>query len=668
MIDDIRLMKQMNINAVRTSHYPNRPEWYELCDRYGLYLVDEANIEAHGSDPYNPEKTLADKPEWKHAFMERTQRMLERDKNHPSIIIWSLGNETGYGQNFRDTYNWIKNRDTSRPVQCEDAGVHGLTDIYCPMYKSIEKIEKFAKSDDHRPLILCEYAHAMGNSVGNLQDYWTAIDSYEALQGGFIWDWVDQTFMKYDDEGNFYWAYGGDMRFAGVVNDSNFCANGLVQADRKLNPHIWEVKKVYQNIKFKAFDLKNGKVKLFNNYDFTNLSDFDFSWKIMSDGEILFWENLPEINLAPHDSTIIILNLPKIYFQPCTEYFLTISARLKSKSELLPKGHEVAFQQFKLPVFIKNKKNDIKSFPPIRLIQTKEEIFINGNDFDIKFDKQKAMLSSLVYNDKELILEGLKPNFWRAPTDNDLGNNMPARCACWENAGNNLKTQSINVKQVSNRQIEIDVVSEIEDLNSEYLTNYKIFGNAEIIVSSRIITNDSTLPELPRFGMSMILPKSFCNISWFGRGPHESYEDRKTGAPVGLYKASVWEQYFPYVRPQENGNKTDVRWLSLTDNEGVGLLVCGLPLISTSAHQFSMDELKHPGKQKPQRHRNDIKPGEIISLNIDFKQMGVGGDNSWGARTHPEYTLPAGEYFYSFRIRPFSKTENKEVDLSKIIY
>jgi beta-galactosidase len=668
MIQDISLMKQMNINAVRTSHYPNRSEWYELCDKYGLYLIDEANIEAHGSDPYNPEKTLADKPEWKHAFMERTQRMVERDKNHPSIIIWSLGNETGYGQNFKDTYNWIKSRDISRPVQSEDAGVHRLTDIYCPMYKSIEKIIMFAKSYDDRPLILCEYAHAMGNSVGNLQDYWTAIDNYKALQGGFIWDWVDQTFLKYDEEGNYYWAYGGDMGFAGVVNDSNFCANGLVQANRDFNPHIWEVKKVYQNINFKAYDLNIGKIKIFNNFDFTNLSEFDFSWKLMADGEVLFWETLPTINLVPHDSTLITLSLPRIDVQDGTEYFITINARTKSKSALLPTGHEIAYEQFKLPFFNKNQKIAPNNLPPMKLIQTEEEIILNGNGFDIKFDKKKGMLSSIVFNDKELIQEGLKPNFWRSPTDNDLGNNMPVRCGRWKNASNKLQTKKINIKEVSPQQIEIEVTSEIEEVNSEYFTKYTILGNSEIIVSSRIITHDSTLSELPRFGMSMILPKSFDKIAWFGRGPHESYQDRKTGAPIGLYEGNVWEQYFPYVRPQENGNKTDVRWLSLTDNEGVGILICGMPLISTSAHQFSMSELDHPGKHKPQRHRNDIKPGEIISLNIDYKQMGVGGDNSWGARTHPEYTLPAGEYSYSFRIRPFSKKESKETVLSKMVY
>jgi beta-galactosidase len=302
MIKDIQLMKQFNINAVRTSHYPNSSQWYELCDKYGLYIIDEANIEAHGSDPYNPEKTLTDKPEWNLAFIERTKRMVERDKNHPSIIGWSLGNETGYGQNFIDTYDWIKHRDPSRPVQSEDAGLTGKSDTYFPMYRTIEQLIKYARSADTKPLIMCEYAHAMGNSVGNLQDYWEIIERYPALQGAFIWDWVDQTFLKKDSQGREYWAYGGDMGYIGVQNDSNFCANGLVQADRALHPHIWEVKKVYQYIKVNPVDLEEGILEIINKHDFINLDNFIFHWQISENATRIKSGEFEITNLPAHSS------------------------------------------------------------------------------------------------------------------------------------------------------------------------------------------------------------------------------------------------------------------------------------------------------------------------------------------------------------------------------
>jgi beta-galactosidase len=583
MIRDIQLIKQFNINAVRCSHYPNRPEWYDLCDLYGMYVIDEANIEAHGSDPYNPEKTLANKPEWKHAFIERTRAMVERDKNHPSIIIWSLGNETGYGQNFKDTYNWIKERDPSRPVQSEDAGKTGLSDIYCPMYKSIDFIEQFAQSDDLRPLILCEYAHAMGNSVGNLQDYWDVIDKYPNLQGGFIWDWVDQTFLKYDKKGNNYWAYGGDMGESGVPDDSNFCANGLVQADRTLNPHIWEVKKVYQPIKFDAVDLSDGVINIVNKYDFTNLKNFRFKWEILADGKILHTDNIPTIEIEPHDSKMAFLSLPEINPKPGTEYFLKIKAFIRNDKNLVPANHLVAWEQFKLSYDNQPIQKNLKALQKISAQEYESLIVISGKNFKIIFDKQSGKITSYNFQGNELLRQGPKLNLWRPPTDNDLGNGMPARCAIWKDIAEiSFLEKSDVIKNDSNLKIKTLFVDSIS--YSKYQINYNFYRDGAIRITAFFNTKKINLPELPRIGLQLILPAEFDSLIWFGRGPHESYWDRKTGAAIDLYEGTVWEQYVPYVRPQENGNKTDVRWLALFNDNGIGLMAVGDPVFSSSVH------------------------------------------------------------------------------------
>lgn len=666
MIKDIQLMKQFNINAVRTSHYPNHPQWYELCDLYGLYVIDEANIEAHGSDPYNPEKTLADKPEWKHAFMERTQRMVERDKNYPSIIGWSLGNETGYGQNFKDTYEWIKQRDPSRPVQTEDAGLEGKSDIYVPMYRTISQITRFARSNDPRPLILCEYAHAMGNSVGNLQDYWDVIETYPSLQGGFIWDWVDQTFLKKDKDGTEFWAYGGDLGFVGVANDSNFCANGLVQADRSLHPHIWEVKKVYQNIKVIPIDLLTGKIEIKNKYDFINLDRFDFYWEILADDKIISEGNLANLNIPAHSKKLVDLDFPEIDPIPGTEYLFKISAKTKDTAPLIPQGHEVAWDQYKLPIYKDIEPVNMSSLPGMELNESESKIQIVGKSFSLIFDKKIGQLTSFQFKNVELIRTGPVANFWRAPTDNDLAYGMPQISKAWKTASNNQQLQKIEVKQLKEQLIEIDVATRLSGVESDYFTQYQIFGNGVVVIKNTMIPGELPLPELPRFGMTMTMPGDFKKISWYGRGPHESYWDRKTGAAVGVYSGTVWEQYHPYVRKQENGNKTDVRWIAIYNDNGIGLMAIGQPLISTSAHQFLNDDLRYIPRTN--RHGNKLNPRNLVTLNVDYKQMGVGGDTSWGwrAQPHPEYSLPPRVYSYDFMLRPFSLTNGELISISKI--
>ncbi len=669
MMKDIRLMKQFNINAVRTSHYPNVPRWYELCDRYGLYVVDEANIESHGMG-FHPDRTLANKLEWKEAHLERTVRMVERDKNHPSIIIWSLGNEAGNGVNFESTYAWIKRRDPSRPVQYEPAGIKPHTDIVCPMYKQIQHLEEYLSQGlGNRPLILCEYAHAMGNSVGNLQDYWDYFEKHRALQGGFIWDWVDQGLLKKNERGEEFWAYGGDFGPPGTPSDKNFLINGLVFPDRKLHPHIWEVKKVYQNIKVLPVDLKAGKVEIRNKYDFTNLNIFEATWMVMADDREIAGGKLLSLDIPPHHSRLFTLPLPEIQPDPGVEYFLKISFSSGAETPLLPQGHELAWEQLRLPLFLPAPRVDTKKFPKLSLDKREQDIVIKGRDFSLTFCKKSGEISSFVFMDTSLIQSGPTPNFWRAPTDNDFGRDMPQRLRIWKEASARRTVDKVAVRRLSSREIMVEVESMVPAGESKSFTTLRVLGSGDIIVNYRFVPSPSDLPEMPRFGMKMALPSEFENIMWYGRGPHENYWDRKTGAAVGVYGGKVMDLYHPYIRPQENGNRTDVRWLAVTNDQGLGLLAVGMPLLDFSAHQF-IDEDFDPGLEKRQRHTYHLQKRGFITLRLDYKQMGVGGDTSWGerARPHPEYRLPAKEYSYSFRLRPFSRKTETPMALSKQIF
>jgi beta-galactosidase len=666
MMKDIQLMKQFNINAVRTSHYPNVPRWYELCDQYGLYVIDEANIESHGMG-YRPDRTLGNNPDWQKAHLERTIRMVERDKNHPAVIIWSLGNEAGDGVNFEATYSWIKKRDPSRPVQYEQAGIRPHTDIVCPMYRQVHHLEDFLKRGlDNRPLILCEYAHAMGNSVGNLQDYWDYFDKHRELQGGFIWDWVDQGLLEKNEEGEEFWAYGGDFGPPGTLSDKNFCINGLVFPDRKTHPHIWEVKKVYQYIKVKPLDLKAGKVKIHNTYDFTDFNVFEATWTVMGDEEEIARGKLPRMDIPPRHSQEVTLPPPRIQPEPGKEYFLKLSFTLRKQAPLLPKGHEVAWEQFKLPQSKPVPDIDRKRFPKLSLQKREKLIEIKGKNFTISFDKSTGVLTSYVFENTELIQSGPVPNFWRAPTDNDFGWDMPKRLRIWKGAGAGRTVEQVTARRMSSCEIQVDVVSMIPAGESEYSTSFRIFGSGDIIVTNRFVPGNAGLPEMARFGMIMTLPAEFENIIWYGRGPHENYWDRKTGSPVGVYSGKVIDLYHPYIRPQENGNRADVRWVALINDKGIGLLAVGRPLLSISAHHF-IDEDFDPGQEKRQRHTFHLKKRDLVTLKLDYKQMGVGGDTSWGdrARPHPEYRLPVTEYSYSFRLRPFSEKEGTPMSLSK---
>ena len=667
MIRDIQLMKEFNINAVRTAHYPNHPRWYELCDQYGLYVVDEANVESHGLDIGDTAITLGNRPQWIKAQLSRTERMVERDKNHPSIITWSLGNEAGFGVCFIEAYKWIKERDPSRPVQYEMAQYSEYTDIQAPMYHKIPQIEEYALSNPSRPLILCEYAHAMGNSLGNFQDYWDVIEKYESLQGGFIWDWVDQALEEYNDAGEAYFAYGGDYDHAPVDNDSNFCINGLVQANRDLHPHIWEVKKVYQYVDIKPINLLKGEFEITNKNDFTDLQKYSASWFIEAKGEKIAEGSIPSIKLAPHQSKIVHIPVPKIFVEPGIEYFMTIQFRTKDKLPLLPENHLVAWEQFEIPIWKDPDPMKLHNFPDLSVEENDDNIIICSADFSYTISKKSGRLISMNYKNKPLLKAPLIPNFWRAPVDNDLGNHMPQRCKIWKNEGSLSELRDVKTIIDSPKKITISTVLNMTASGSTLKVDYSFFSNGMIKINNHFIPGTTDLPELPKIGMSLEMPGGYLNMSWYGRGPHESYWDRKTGAPVGYYSGTVWEQYHPYVRPQEFGNKTDVRWMALQNSEGLGLLVTARQPMNMSAWQVQISDIENKKQNEPNRHSIDVKPKDLVTLNIDYLQRGVGGDNTWGAPVHDQYKIPAKEYQYDFTLIPFEGDKEKIWELNKII-
>lgn len=676
MLKDIKTMKEHNINAVRTSHYPEPELWYQLCNKYGLYLIDESNIESHGMG-YD-EKSLGKDSTWKAAHLYRTENMFERDKNQPSVIIWSLGNEAGNGVNFYATYDYLKSVDSTRPVQYERAGLDFNTDIYCPMYAPIEHLEKYALSNPTRPLIQCEYAHAMGNSVGNLQDYWDVIEKYKPLQGGFIWDWVDQGIVKSDENGDKYWAYGGDFGPDTVISDGNFCCNGVVNPDRTPKPQLLEVKKVYQYIGFKPKNLAKGWITILNKYAFTNLSEFDIRWEITGDGKTVKSGTFEKQDVMPGATADIHFD-NSVKPEPGTEYFLNVYASLKQEKGLLPAGTVLASEQMKLPQFIASP--DVKSgnLAKVSFEQTKDKIIVTGDGFSIGFNTGEGVLSSYKAQGKEYIVSGPVPNFWRAPTDNDMGNSIYKKNRIWREAGKNRKVESVSVKQVAADKVNVEFRFVIPGNEGETIARftslYSVYGSGEVRVDNRFKMDKDNLPEILRMGMNLVMPRAFDQITWLGRGPQESYWDRKTSAFVGLYSGSVASQYWAYLRPQENGNKTDVRWVAITDSNGNGLMFVGDQLLSVSAHHNLQEDFESMERnynlpkdvKRVNRHINDIKPRDLTSVNIDYLQLGVGGDNSWGAVTHPQYRLTGNEYNYSFVMKPVTAGVDLSVAGRKII-
>lgn len=667
MIKDIKVMKAHNINAVRTSHYPQPERWYELCNKYGLYLVDEANIESHGMG-YGKE-SLAKDASWKGAHMYRTKNMFERDKNQPSIIIWSLGNEAGNGPNFHATYDYLKANDKTRPVQYEGSGEDYNTDIFCPMYMRIGAMENYAKTNPKRSLIQCEYAHAMGNSVGNFQDYWDVIEKYDVLQGGFIWDWVDQGLLTKNDEGESFWAYGGDFGPSDVPSDGNFCNNGLVNPDRVAKPHLMEVKKVYQYVGFDAVDLEKGIVSIRNKYHFISLADFQISWEVQEDGKTIKTGVLKDLDIKPGENQNVDLAFG-FEKKANAEYFLNLYIKTKREAYLVPRAHIVAFEQFELKNSIAIASDAKGNKSTLKVVKNDNGATVTGANFSAVFSAKTGNLSQYTVGGQNMLLQGTIPDFWRAPIDNDFGNDLHKRSGIWRKAGERLS----NVKmKVSKKKTHVAIVFNMTIVDQKgneiaiYSSTYSVHDNGDIVVKNSFAKSDSKLPEIVRMGMNLQMPKSYDQIAWFGRGPHESYWDRKTSALVGAYSGTVADQYWAYLRPQENGNKTDVRWMSITNKDGQGLLFSGYNPINVTAQHLIMEDFESPertdgrhreGVKPLNRHTDDVKFRDLTSVNIDYKQMGVGGDDSWGAKTHPEYRLTKDSYTYSFIISPISSGES----------
>ncbi len=655
LIKDMQLMKQNNINAIRLAHYPNDPMIYKLADEYGFYLVDEANIEVHGMGATlqgNFDKSVhpAYLKSWAPSFQDRIERMFERDKNYPSIIIWSLGNECGNGQVFFDAYTWLKTKDNTRPVQFEQAGEESNTDIVCPMYPAIEKMEAYAADQTKvRPYIMCEYAHAMGNSSGNFQRYWDIIMSSPHMQGGFIWDWVDQGIKTKDANGKTFWAYGGDLGGLNLQNDENFCANGLVAANRTPHPGLYEVKKVYQDILFKDKDWKRGLITIRNLFSFKDLSAYYFKWVIVKNG-LTFKTGTFTVSINAQQEQQVDINLTNIDFNDGEEYLLNVYAYTKEGTALIPSEHEMAREQFGY-----NSANYFskRNLPAGKLKIEKSEAqlkFASGNINGV-FNVKTGMLVNYMINGKSVLTTYPEPYFWRAPTDNDFGNRMQSTSNIWRTAHLNKVLKQVQVGESNTEGLPIKVVYYLADVDATYAINYTILNDGSLKIESSIDMNGKKLPELPRFGMRLQLPLAHSDLSYYGRGPWENYSDRNTASFLGLYTDNVENQFTAnYIRPQENGYKTDTRWIALKDKDGLGIQINGLQPLGFSATPYLTENLD-PGLTKKNQHPIDIPLAKAVVVNIDLKQRGVGGDNSWGALPHKEYRLLENKYSYGYILK-----------------
>ncbi len=668
MIEDIRLMKQFNINAVRTSHYPNVPGWYDLADQYGLYLVDEADLESHGMG-FSPELTLANKPAWREAHLDRIVRLVERDKNHPSVIIWSLGNEAGDGPNFEAGADWVHARDPSRPVLYEPAEERGYVDIVAPMYARDYMLESYAARKDDRPLIMSEYAHAMGNSVGNLADYWDIIRQHDVLQGGFIWDWVDQGLWRTNSAGESYLAYGGDFGPPGVPTDGNFLLNGLVTSDRRPKPHLWEVKKVYQPIAIRVVDIETARFEVENRYGFTNLDRMQPFWRITADGADVATGTMEPLSVAPGARHQLTLPFPQISVEPGAEYLITIGFVTERDAPLVPANHLVAWEQFQLPITPGEPAAADGLLRPVAVTETHETVTVTAGTVSAVWNKRSGALASLRQDGTELIRTGPIPNMWRAPTDNDFGSDQQIRSGVWRDGASDRvrRLDSMIVHREGDGPATVASYYTLTTTGSRWTSRYRVHAGGEIELAFDFVPGHEDLPEIPRLGLGLTLEDGFDNVEWYGRGPHESYWDRKSGAALGRYQARVDQLGFMYGRPQENGNRSDVRWMAIRNERGTGLLVVGLPTFDFSAHRFTVEDLD-AGVAKRNRHPVDLVPRGFVTLNLDYRQMGVGGDNSWGAVPHSAYTLRPQPVTHRMLLVPLSSGTADPANIARLVF
>ncbi len=771
MLTDILLMKHFNINAVRTCHYPDDPRWYDLCDQYGLYLIDEANLETHGvwDEPTRD-------PVWRTAFLERGSRMVERDKNHPSVIIWSLGNESGHGPNHAAMADWIHANDPTRPVFYDSADHEPYIDIVSKMYPTLERLVALAeRPGETRPFIMAEYAHAMGNSPGNLKEYWDIVAQHPRLRGGFIWDWVDQGLRRKTEDGVEWFAYGGD--YGESPHDGSFCINGLIFPDRTIHPALWEVKKVYQPVQVAVVDAPAGKVEVINRYDFSDLSHLDITWTLQADGQVIQQGQLPRLSTPPGGRETVTIPFSPPVSPPLggteggsgAEYWLTLHFTLAEATLWANAGHEVAWAQFAIPFAAPEVRPvNVAALPALTLTESDAQAVVAGPDFQLVFDKQAGTIAALRYQGRDLLVSGPQANFWRAPTENDLTTWGDERAAIlWREIGlDRLEEQieAVAVKQPAPQIVEITVhsvcapaagfvapppfpgpaqqsemmaqglsgmlskealqafcarqsipydslpgtikLAKVRGLLGHFLREnrlpelmmglytflketapekirpefeaalfaqaagpaakpparfecaytYTIYGSGDVLIEHHVLPEVGDLPFLPRIGLTMTLPGGYERFTWYGRGPHETYVDRNYGAQMGVYSGAVDEQYVPYIVPEENGNKTDARWVALTDDAGVGLLAVGAPEVS--AHHYTAQDLTEA------KHTCELHRRADITLNLDYAQSGL-GSASCGPGCRPEYQLKPAETRYRIRLRPISPQTASPMALSK---
>ena len=651
MLKDVKLLKQFNFNAVRTSHYPNDPKWYELCDEYGIYVLDEANLETHGLGG-----KLSNDPSWNNAFLQRAIRMVERDKNHPSIIGWSLGNESGMGPNHSAMAGWIKDFDPTRFVHYEGAQNKNnepdpiYVDVESRMYTSIEDVVKTANDiRDNRPVLWCEYAHSMGNSTGNLDEFWKAIRANKRMIGGFIWDWTDQGLLKKDEKGEEFLAYGGD--FGDSINSGNFNINGIINSDQTPQSAAWECKKVFQPMKVFEVDIQKGIFKVENRQNFIALDEYKIVWKMEEDGIVIQEGDINNLEVDPkhNEEFKVPYTIPE--FKSGKSYYITFSFRLKKSNLWAEEGFEVGWDQFEIP-WAKSYENTLKkgSLTGEFLVKRrKNSINIKSKNIEMNFDAKSGFLSSYKINNKEMMSSPLKPNFWRPMTDNDKrGSKMDSIQGIWKSASEHMKLIDFSIDEKNINSLVLIANYQMEDLGSKYEMIYNISESTSLRISCNYVPGEKTLPELPRFGLQMGVIKELNEIEWFGRGPQENYSDRKTGFAFGDYKANVMDDFTYYVRPQESSNHTGVKWFKLTNPKNIGLCVRGIQPINFSAWPYTMEDLENSD------HTNELPERNFITLNIDYKQMGLGGDDSWSmrARPHEQYRLPNKKYSYTFEIIP----------------
>ena len=659
MIQDIRIMKELNMNAVRTCHYPDDPRWYDLCDQYGIYVVAEANFESHGMG-YG-DRRLAQDPLYRQTIVERNEANVRVQKNHPSIIFWSLGNESGYGDNFKAAYKRVKELDPSRPCQYEQARQDGDTDIFCPMYYGYDGCEKYAQGDNPRPLIQCEYAHAMGNSMGGFKEYWDIIRKYPKYQGGFIWDFVDQGIRGTSKvTGKPIWMYGGDDgRYP--ASDHNFNNNGVIAPDRSLNPHAYEVQYIQQNIWIRNFNLEKGTVELYNENFFTDLSNVEASASVLVDGkEVIKEERIDyDFNVQPQETRVLNIASIRPYVQelldryPDKEVLANITFSLKHQDGLLKAGTVVAREQLTLQGY---------KFPDVeqKLAAATDGCVkadsmlacytISANGVDVTVNRWAGELDYLDFDGKPLLQQGYSvvPNFWRAPTDNDYGANLQKHFAPWKNA--DRKLQSIKLTG-NDKARTITATYKMLPLDAMLTVAYTLDAAGELIVNQKLDVNEEAKekPQMFRFGMQWVMPRDYQTVNYYGRGPVENYIDRNFGQKLGIYTQKVADQYWGYIRPQESGNKTDVRYWRVLDGAGHGLQFTAVGSMEASALNFLPEDLDDgPRKDARQSHSGDLTPRDFTVVQVQQRQFGVGCVNSWGAWPRNEYQMPWKDYDFTY--------------------